>query len=155
MGKIISSVILAVFLVIGGFVYYKFYFVFAEGVKSGTMNQIVKKGYIWKTYEGRLIQNGLKAQNQTIQSFTFEFSVEDTAVARKLEMVNGGVVTLHYLEYKSALPWRGNTNYVVDSIVVSPSYNHVDPFSPTNNSSSNAEVKKKDNLGDYPTEWYE
>ena len=48
-GKIITWV--TAFLVVGlaALVYFKFYFVFGEGVKAGELNQIVYKGWVWKT----------------------------------------------------------------------------------------------------------
>ena len=49
-GKVITWIV-AVLLVAGAvFGYFKFYFVFGEGVKAGELNQIVYKGWIWKTY---------------------------------------------------------------------------------------------------------
>ena len=47
-----------VLLLLGVFVWYKYYFVFGEGVKSGYLNYAMKKGYVFKTYEGKLIQEG-------------------------------------------------------------------------------------------------
>jgi hypothetical protein len=32
--------------------WWKYYFVFGEGVKSGELNFVVKKGNVFKTYEG-------------------------------------------------------------------------------------------------------
>ena len=57
--KIISTVTLVVVLALTGFFYFRFYFVFGEGVKAGDLNQVMYKGYVFKTYEGRLIQSGL------------------------------------------------------------------------------------------------
>ncbi|MGM9765535.1 MAG: hypothetical protein ACI3ZO_04175, partial [Candidatus Cryptobacteroides sp.] len=54
----IAAAVLAIALI--GFISVKFYFVFGEGVKAGELNQVVYKGYIFKTYEGRLIQSGLR-----------------------------------------------------------------------------------------------
>ena len=57
---------------------------FGEGVKSGELNYVVKKGYIFKTYEGKLIQSGFRSRTPgTVQSYEFEFSVGD----RRLQMV--------------------------------------------------------------------
>ncbi len=147
MGKIISGILFSILLVLGGFIYYRYYFVFAEGVKSGQINFITKKGNIWKTYEGRLIQNGIKSQNQSIGSYVFDFSIEDESLAKKLQLLGEGTVTLHYQEYKSSLPWRGYSNYVVDSIITLPSNKVIETQSQP--------LKKQDNMGDYPTEWYE
>lgn len=97
----------------------KFYFVFGSGVKAGEMNFFVYKGYIFKTYEGRLIQAGYNSKNSTntIQSNEFNFSVKDENVARQLERCAGKRVELHYKEYLGALPWRGMSKYVVDSVL--------------------------------------
>ena len=56
--KIIAIVSLIVALTLAGFVYFKFFFVFGEGVKAGELNFVVYKGYVFKTYEGRVIQAG-------------------------------------------------------------------------------------------------
>ena len=52
-----------------------------------------------------------------IQSYEFEFSVENEALARELMLQGGKTLELHYKEYFGALPWRGFTKFVVDSIV--------------------------------------
>lgn len=114
--------ILVVVLVIAAavFVYFRFYFVFGEGVKSGELNYVVYKGVLFKTYEGKLIQSGIRSRNAgTIESYEFEFSVEDPELARRLMLESGRTLELHYREYFGALPWRGFTKFVVDSIILS------------------------------------
>ena len=98
---------------------FKFYVVFGAGVKAGELNLFVYKGYVFKTYEGRLIQAGYNSKNSnaTIQSNEFNFSVTDENVARQLERCAGKTVELHYKEYLGALPWRGMSCYVVDSVL--------------------------------------
>ncbi|MFA4866676.1 MAG: hypothetical protein WC623_00690 [Pedobacter sp.] len=105
-------------LILGGFIYYRYYFVFGEGVKAGELNYVVKKGYMFKTYEGKLIQSGIRSrQTGNIQSNEFEFSVSDEAIAQKMMLNSGKVFELHYKEYVNSLPWRGYSPYVVDSII--------------------------------------
>ena len=118
-GAIIFWVVLVLLLGLAAFFYFRFYFVFGEGVKAGELNQVVYKGYIWKTYEGRLIQSGFKGQKGTnsIQSNEFNFSVVDKAVADSLMRCSGKTVELHYKEYLGALPWRGMEKYVVDGVI--------------------------------------
>ena len=102
------------------FLYFRFWFVFGEGVKSGELNYVVHKGVIFKTYEGKLIQSGLRSRTAgTVQSYEFEFSVRDAELARRLMLQGGRTVELHYKEYFGALPWRGITKFIVDSIVSS------------------------------------
>ena len=119
-GKIITWLV-AILLVAGAiFVYFKFYFVFGEGVKAGELNRIVYKGWVWKTYEGRLIQAGFKSNQKaggSLQSNEFNFSVVDKAVADSLMLCSGKNVELHYKEYNGWLPWRGMQRYIVDRIV--------------------------------------
>ena len=96
----------------------RYYYVFGEGVKSGELNYLVKKGYIFKTYEGKLIQAGIRSRTPgSIQSYEFEFSVENERIAQELMRNSGKEVDLHYKEYFGKIWWRGNTVYVVDSIL--------------------------------------
>jgi len=118
-GKKIGYISLAIIVLFAiSFIYYRFYFVFGEGVKAGELNYIVKKGYVFKTYEGKLIQTGIKSrQVGAIQSNEFEFSVSDKTVAEKMMLNSGKTFELRYREYKGTLPWRGFSVYVVDSII--------------------------------------
>lgn len=116
--KTLFIVLGIVLLILVSFVYFRFYFVLGEGVKAGELNYVVKKGYLFKTYEGKLIQTGLKSkQTGNIQSNEFEFSVENAAIAEKMMLNSGKVFELRYKEYMGALPWRGYSNYVVYEII--------------------------------------
>ena len=62
-------------LALSVFVYVRYYYVFGTGVKSGELNYLVYKGVIFKTYEGKLIQTGFRADKpEGFQSNQFEFS---------------------------------------------------------------------------------
>ena len=117
--KIISWLLLVIFLTIAGVVYFKYYFVFGEGVKSGVLNYAVKKGNLFKTYEGKLIQEGIRSQKTGtgLSSNEFEFSIENDSIFHILELNSGKVFDLHYKEYHGILPWRGHTKYIVDQII--------------------------------------
>ena len=120
-GKIIGFISIIAALVIAGLIFFKFYFVFGEGVKAGELNFVVYKGYVFKTYEGRAIQAGFGKGKGTnpgvIQSYEFDFSITDKAVADSLMRCGGKTVELHYKEYLGTLPWRGKQKYIVDRIV--------------------------------------
>jgi hypothetical protein len=116
--RIVSIIAIVVLLVIVGVVYYRYYFVFGEGTKAGTMNYFVHKGYMFKTYEGRLIQTGIRTPTQgNIQSNEFMFSVTDEKVAQKLNSSAGAYLELHYKEYLHTLPWRGVSTFMVDRVI--------------------------------------
>jgi hypothetical protein len=109
-----------VLLVLGlsAFVYFKFFYVFGDGVKTGHLNYAVKKGNVFKTYEGKLIQEGYKSKTAgVIQSYEFEFSVRSKKIYDILAANSGKLFDLHYKEYHGVVPWRGNTKYIVDSII--------------------------------------
>jgi len=107
-GVIIGFVIVAV---LAAFLWWRYYFVFGEGVKAGTLNFFVRKGYVFKTWEGRLIQEGFRTQTPgALQSNEFEFSVVNDSIARVLERNGGKFVELRYKEYLKPLPWRGMSN---------------------------------------------
>ena len=118
MRKFWAVAILLLLAIGAGAFYFRFYFVYGEGVKSGELNYVVKKGLIFKTYEGKLIQSGIRSKAAgSIQSYEFNFSVENKELAERLMLGGGKVVELRYKEYFGALPWRGFTKYIVDSII--------------------------------------
>jgi len=126
MRKFLLMIALVVVAILLGFFGYKYYFVFGRGVKAGELNYFVEKGYVFKTYEGRLIQTGYRSkQPGALQSNEFQFSVSSERVAQQLMTASGKQVELHYKEYLGAIPWRGFSNFIVDSVISikDPNYN--------------------------------
>ena len=108
--KIAVAILIAGLIV---FCYVRFVYVFAEGTKAGVLNTFQKKGYVFKTWEGIIIQSGFKAN---VQSNEFVFSVTNQQVIDILEKNSGREVNLHYKRYFGTLPWRGMSTYLVDSV---------------------------------------
>jgi hypothetical protein len=105
--------------------WWKYYFVFGEGVKSGELNFVVKKGNVFKTYEGKLIQSGFRTKTAgSINSYEFEFSVANDSIAKILMNNSGNYFDLHYKEYKGSIPWRGYSIYIVDKIISMKTVEH-------------------------------
>ena len=116
--KVKTYILLFIFIALGTFVFVKYYFVFGTGVKSGELNYLVNKGVVFKTYEGKLIQTGFRADKpEGFQSNQFEFSISNKDLAEELMQASGKNVQLHYKEYFSAIPWRGYTKFIVDKII--------------------------------------
>lgn len=113
MKKIVWTISLILFFSLLIFGYWRYYFVVADGTQAGTLNIIQKKGIMFKTYEGKIILSGFKAN---VQSNEFSFSVTNPHVAAELLQVSGREVNLHYKQYFGSLPWRGMQNFIVDSI---------------------------------------
>jgi hypothetical protein len=112
----ITSAVLLLGLIV--FIYWRYFKPFGEGSKAGQLNFFVKKGYIFKTYEGRVIQSGYRSVVPgSIQSNEFDFSVTDENVAKMLMSHSGAILELHYKEYSGRIWWRGMSNYIVDSII--------------------------------------
>ena len=118
-GKVISWVSVLAVLVLAGFIFFKFCFVYSEGVNEGDINYFQKEGFIFKTYEGKMIQTGLKSTkgSGSIQSNEFKFSVVEPRVAERINEGSNVGVKLHWKRYLGTLPWRGNSQYVVSEVL--------------------------------------
>lgn len=109
---------LVLVVVFGIFFWWKFFFVFGEGVKAGSLNYFVKKGVMFKTWEGRMVQEGFQSPTSgALQSNEFRFSVTDPEVAAILERNSGKHLELRYQEYNGMLPWRGASEFVVTEVI--------------------------------------
>lgn len=117
-GKVLSTLTFLVILGLSAFVFFKFYFVYSEGVNEGDINYFQKEGFLFKTYEGKMIQTGYNSKNtnSTIQSNEFKFSVVEERIAAQLNEGGSEHVKLHWKRYLGTLPWRGKSEFVVDSI---------------------------------------
>ena len=119
-GKIAVWTAVIAALALAVFIFFRFCFVYAEGVNEGDINYFQKEGFIFKTYEGKMIQTGLKNSKVqgSIQSNEFKFSVVKESVARQLDEGTNTGVKLHWKRYLGTLPWRGNSQFIVDSVYV-------------------------------------
>ncbi len=117
--KVFRTFVIILILVLAGYIYWKYYYPYtSDGVKSGYLNFAVRKGQLFKTYEGKLIQEGIRSKTVgAIQSNEFEFSIKDKKIFDVLKVNSGKIFDLHYKEYNGVIPWRGNTRYIVDSII--------------------------------------
>ena len=119
MKKAITIISVVLVVALGLFLYFKFWFVYSSGVNEGDINYFQREGFIFKTYEGKMIQSGYNSKNTsaTIQSNEFKFSVDDERIAQQIDNASGRQIKLHWKRYLGTLPWRGNSQFVVDSII--------------------------------------
>ena len=118
MKKVLSILSVVLLVGLGVFLYIKFWYVYSDGVNEGDINYFQREGFIFKTYEGKMIQTGYNSKNtsSTIQSNEFKFSVEDERIAQQINNASDKQIKLHWKRYLGTLPWRGNSQFVVDSI---------------------------------------
>ncbi|MDP4600017.1 MAG: 6-phosphogluconate dehydrogenase [Polaribacter sp.] len=105
---ILISVILIVTVIYFSFIYFA---TFSEGIRSGELIKISKKGVLVKTWEGEISQGISGAQ-------IFSFSVEDKYkdVIADLEKYQGRYVKLNYVERYKTLFWLGDSKYFITKV---------------------------------------
>jgi hypothetical protein len=102
-----------------GYGYWRYLFTYSEGNRTGLLQKFSKKGTMFKTYEGELVLSSIKSTSDvSIASEKFFFSVNDKELAKKMMTLEGQRVILHYQQKNGAIPWRGDTPYMVDSVKV-------------------------------------
>ena len=117
-GCMISLVLL---LLLAGFIYWRYYYTYSEGNRFGLLQKFSHKGNLFKTYEGEMILSSVSSnQNVPIASEKFFFSVTDKNTAQKLNDLQGRHVTVHYEQKNNPAFWRGDSEYIVDSVRVEP-----------------------------------
>ena len=116
-GRIFGIVFLIIALGLGIYFYWKYFFTYSDGNRYGLLQKFSRKGNLFKTYEGELILSSVRGNNNVpLASEKFFFSVNNKQVAEKLMNLQGRNVTVHYKEKNGALSWRGDTQYIVDSV---------------------------------------
>lgn len=121
--KFLTRLLVVLVLLTGSFIYWKYFFTYSEGYRAGLLQKFSSRGSIFKTYEGEIILSSVQTNaNMAIASEKFLFSVNDEEVARKIEKMQGENVVVHYTERNGKLPWRGDSPYLVDSIMPGPTF---------------------------------
>jgi hypothetical protein len=108
-------------LVMAGFIYWRYYYTYSTGNRYGLLQKFSHKGNLFKTYEGEMILSSIRGNyNVPLSAEKFFFSVTDKNVASQLMNLQGRFVTVSYQEKNATLSWRGDSQYIVDSVKVEP-----------------------------------
>jgi hypothetical protein len=119
MKKTITVIVLLILLFFAGWFYWKYYYTYSDGNRSGLLQKMSHRGNVFKTYEGELVLNSLIANSASPMSAEkFYFSVADEALGKTMSNYEGKRVVIHYQQKNGILPWRGDTEYIVDSVSV-------------------------------------
>jgi hypothetical protein len=103
-----------IFILIGAFCYWKYFFTYSDGLQGGKMQKISKKGNIFKTWEGYLLISASSDPGTgLITPKEWPFTVVDDSIAHVLENYAEKNVKLRYHQKNGTLPWRGDTRYII------------------------------------------
>ncbi len=91
---------------------------YSEGERAGNVIKFSHKGFVFKTWEGELMQRPIA----TTGNEAWHFSVANQQVADDINnaMAQNKHVVLHYCQRYYAFFWQGETQYFIDKVVVSP-----------------------------------
>lgn len=94
---------------------------YSEGIRAGMVLKVSKRGTIFKTYEGQLdLQSfgAVRSSNKLSQTFEFSVPKDQPQLINKLEeaALEGTRVRLRYKEKFVALPWIGDSKYLVTKV---------------------------------------
>lgn len=90
--------------------------VYENGLMAGKVLRISKKGFVFKTYEGKLnleTFGALKGVSPIAESFDFSVEASELELIKQLEDVSlsGERINLYFTKRYMAFPWRGETKY--------------------------------------------
>ena len=109
--------ILVIFL--GIFIYWKYFYTYSEGYRAGLLQKFSNKGTFFKTYEGEMILSSVvSSKDIAIASEKFYFTVTNRTLVRQFDTLQGENVIVHYRQKNGALFWRGDSQYLVDSVMI-------------------------------------
>ncbi len=119
--KIVKRVIIVAIVLGIGLFAFLYWGVYERGVMAGKVLRITQKGFIFKTYEGKLnleTFGALKGTSPIAESFDFSVESSQSEVIKELEQValSGERVNLKFVRRFTTFPWRGDTKYFVVGI---------------------------------------
>jgi hypothetical protein len=115
--RIIVIVVVVILFALAFFTWWRYYYTYSDGYRYGLLQKFSHRGNVFKTYEGEMILSSVRGNNNIpIASEKFYFSVTDKSVAQQLDNLQGHPVTVHYKQKNSSAFWRGDSEYIVDSV---------------------------------------
>jgi hypothetical protein len=119
--RILKITVISVVLIGLGIFAYLYWGEIENGTMAGKILRISEKGYVFKTYEGKInleTFGALKGTSPIAESFDFSIDKSDEELIRKLQEValSGERVNLHYIKRPAHFFWRGDTRYFATSV---------------------------------------
>ena len=118
--KVFLRWLIILIIIIGGiFIYWKYFYTYSEGYRAGLLQKFSSKGVIFKTYEGEMILSSVSSNREVaLASEKFLFSMINKSLVREFDTLQGNMVIVHYKQKNGTVFWRGDSQYLVDSVRV-------------------------------------
>lgn len=94
---------------------------YETGVMAGKVLRVSEKGFVFKTFEGKLSLESfgaLKGVSPVAETFDFSVESSEKEIITSLEQValSGERVNLHFKKRFMTFPWRGDTKYFITRV---------------------------------------
>jgi hypothetical protein len=101
------------------FIYWKYFYIYSEGYRAGLLQKFSSKGTFFKTYEGEMILSSVSSSRDVaLASEKFLFTLTNRTLVRQFDTLQGETVIVHYKQTNGIVFWRGDSQYLVDSVKV-------------------------------------
>jgi hypothetical protein len=101
------------------FIYWKYFYTYSEGYRAGLLQKFSSKGTLFKTYEGEMILSSVSStRDVALASEKFLFTLTNKILVRQFDTLQGENVIVHYRQKNGIIFWRGDSQYLVDSVKV-------------------------------------
>jgi hypothetical protein len=116
--KVVFRWLLILIIIFGStVVYIKYFYTYSEGYRAGLLQKFSSKGTLFKTYEGEMILSSVSSNREvTLASEKFLFTMTNKSLVRAFDTLQGDMVIVHYRQKNGTVFWRGDSQYLVDSI---------------------------------------
>jgi hypothetical protein len=115
--RVFKWVLFFIILFLAGFIYWRYFYTYSEGYRAGLLQKFSNKGTFFKTYEGEMILSSVSSNREVaLASEKFQFTVTNTALVRQFDTLQGEMVIVHYKQKNAPVFWRGDSQYLVDSV---------------------------------------
>jgi hypothetical protein len=117
--KVLMWLLILVMFIAGIFIYWKYYYTYSEGYRAGLLQKFSSKGTLFKTYEGEMILSSVSSSRDVaLASEKFYFTLTNKHLVREFDTIQGEMVIVHYRQKNGTLFWRGDSEYLVDSVKI-------------------------------------
>jgi hypothetical protein len=102
---------------------------YSSGDRAGTISKFSERGYVFKTWEGQLMEGGYSGETGSLSPRYWDFSTKSAEVVDKVRegLATGERVTLIYQEKFIRFPWNGDTKYIVTDVQFLPKVERIEP----------------------------